>query len=392
MHLPNAILGQYYTCELPVSGDKLVIQGLEDVGLVFDPVHCRLEGSPQTAGDFELRVDGAESADAGGLASAEGKVIVFFLSVFPNPRSLWVAQPSDPTILFAKADSQHHALSHAGLRVLCASQRGRAHAQAGAQREDEALVAAIQGQDWIVAVVADGAGSAGFSREGSRLACTCVVAYLQVQPPIVWQELAEAFYQWLAGPSAERTAVIEGRLQALLQGALTAAITAIRDAAAQAEQPEHAFATTLSLSLVHAMPQGGYALAAWGIGDSPIVLLNTIGYPDVLHMPEEGDYGGETTFLPAYAALHTLPGLLRRTHWRILPRFQVIVLMSDGIYDPFFEGRDLLWRTDLWASLWAEWQPALQSEDPAAQLLAWLDFWRVGHHDDRSLALILPMA
>ena len=386
--LPNAIVRQPYSAALPLpEGARLsMLQGLEGTGLALNPETGRIEGIPETAGEFPLTI--SYDLEAGPSSEVEIQTLEAVLSILPDPRSLWIAQPSDPQALFAKPDSQHHALTYAGLRAVCASQRGRAHAQAGGQREDEALVAAIEGQDWLLAVVADGAGSAALSQEGSRLACTCIAAHLQSQDAQVWRDLEAAFQAWRASPSAECNATIAARLQALLQDALTHAIHAIRDAAAQAAQPEKAFATTLSLALVHPMAQGGYAIAAWGVGDGPVVLLDPSGRPDVLHMPEEGEYGGQTNFLPHSEALHTLPDIVQRTTWRILPRFQAIVLMSDGVYDPFFQGRNHLWHTDNWHTLWQQWQPLLASEDPSAALLTWLDFWSRGNHDDRSIALI----
>lgn len=382
MRLPNAILGQPFSCELPLQGSIHAVEGLAQIGLHFDPVTRRLHGTPQQAGDFPVTVHFS--------APESAAPITLLLIVNPDPRSLWVAQPSDPAAPFAKPDSQHATLLHAGMRAHCASQRGRAHAQAGGQREDEALVAAIAGQDWLLAVVADGAGSAPLSREGSRLACACIAAHLQSRPPHVWQDLGATFQAWLDSPSAERNAAIVARLSELLQGALWEAIVAIRDAAAQAQQPEQAFATTVSLAMVHPLPQGGYAVAAWGVGDGPVVLLDFAGRPDILHMPDEGDYGGQTAFLPGSESAHTLLDLLQRVTWRIMPRFQALVLMSDGVYDPFFEGRDLLWHSDKWQPLWEQWQAVLASPNPGGGLLAWLDFWSLGNHDDRSIALICP--
>lgn len=386
--LPNAIVQQPYSSALPLpEGATLsLLQGLEGTGLALNPETGRIEGIPMAAGDHTVTIH--FSPGEGSPRTAEVQTLEAVLSILPDPRSLWIAQSSDPQAPFSKPDSHHQTLTHAGLRAVCASQRGRAHAQAGGQREDEALVAAIEGQDWLLAVVADGAGSAALSREGSRLACTCVAAHLQSLAPDVWRDLEAAFQAWLASPSAECNATIATRLQALLQDALTHAIQAIRDAAAQAAQPEKAFATTLSLALVHPLPQGGYAIAAWGVGDGPVVLLDPSGCPDILHMPEEGEYCGQTNFLPGSAALHTLPDLVQRVTWRIMPRFQAIVLMSDGVYDPFFQGRNHLWHSDNWHTLWQQWQPHLASEAPSAALLTWLDFWSRGNHDDRSIALI----
>jgi hypothetical protein len=64
--------------------------------------------------------------------------------------------------------------------------------------------------------------------------------------------------------------------------------------------------------------------------------------------------------------------------------------MTDGISDAKFETDARLSRYQEWDALWEDLtqQVDLQAVDAPKQLLAWLDFWSQGNHDDRTLALI----
>jgi serine/threonine protein phosphatase PrpC len=377
MRLPNAILGQPYTCELPLQGSIHGVEGLAHIGLQFDTASRRLHGIPQQVGDFPLTIH----------LSATTAPITLLLIVNPDPRSLWVAQPSDPTAPFAKPDYQHATLVHAGMQALCASQRGRAHAQAGGQREDEAQIGIIEGRDWLFAVVADGAGSAKWAREGSRLACTTFSEQLAQVAPATWTQLEGRITTFAADMTPAHGTAITDCLGDIIPGIIQATIHAIHDSAAQLGCPVKDFATTLVIGLVWAMPNGQHFTATWGIGDSPAVLLNTRLAPDLLHAPEEGDFSGETHFLTDDSLLDAPETLLSRTSWRVLGDFQALVLMSDGVYDAQFETQHALRQTDRWQAMWQELQPSIQAHD-ATPLLRWLDFWSLGNHDDRSIALI----
>jgi hypothetical protein len=62
-----------------------------------------------------------------------------------------------------------------------------------------------------------------------------------------------------------------------------------------------------------------------------------------------------------------------------------LVLMTDGVSDPRFETDARLARPDDWHALWRDLAPAVAGAEQG--LLAWLDFWSPGNHDDRTIAL-----
>ena len=72
--------------------------------------------------------------------------------------------------------------------------------------------------------------------------------------------------------------------------------------------------------------------------------------------------------------------------------FTALILMSDGITDPKFETDANLQNIDNWNKLWddinAEVNLNLVDSNTKYQLLKWMDFWSIGNHDDRTLAMI----
>ena len=57
------------------------------------------------------------------------------------------------------------------LRVIAASKRGRSHAHVGSFRDDDYAIAHQPEPRWYIGIVADGAGSARFSRKGAAIIC-----------------------------------------------------------------------------------------------------------------------------------------------------------------------------------------------------------------------------
>ncbi|MNS63837.1 hypothetical protein D3C72_969420 [compost metagenome] len=81
----------------------------------------------------------------------------------------------------------------------------------------------------------------------------------------------------------------------------------------------------------------------------------------------------------------------------IIPDFAYLFLMTDGIYDPKFGVEAQLERHEQWLAFLTDLQGDNDSgaavdferpEDAAEQLSQWMDFWSVGNHDDRTLAII----
>ncbi|QZT38858.1 protein phosphatase 2C domain-containing protein [Halosquirtibacter xylanolyticus] len=91
-----------------------------------------------------------------------------------DPRTLWVDKDPPLEGPYYKTNKDYLSKIFNNRRLLGASVRGKSHAQRGTFRDDDF---SIQTWDngWILQVVSDGAGSAIYSREGSRMACQSVV-------------------------------------------------------------------------------------------------------------------------------------------------------------------------------------------------------------------------
>jgi len=135
-----------------------------DFDLHWNPEKFEISCHPEQAGEFEidLYVD---------LIRRERHVIPFKLTVNADPKTLWKNIPSDQSGVYAKPDSDRTFLACGEkLSIVAASQRGRSHAQEGRPRDDDFIADYNADSECAILIVADGAGSAKFSREGSRLA------------------------------------------------------------------------------------------------------------------------------------------------------------------------------------------------------------------------------
>src|SRR5690606_10935267 len=75
---------------------------------------------------------------------------------------------------FVKTHTDQLCIDTADYQLIAASRRGRSHEHAGSFRDDDFSLMHIANSDWSVLAVADGAGSAEYSREGSRIAVEIV--------------------------------------------------------------------------------------------------------------------------------------------------------------------------------------------------------------------------
>ena len=120
----------------------------------------------------------------------EGKPIVsttLRFAVNANSRDLWNNNPTPKEIEYYKEDQdcayvkveEKNGLPQKD--IVAASVRGRSHAHEnpGKPRDDDFKISYCNDTGWYIMAVADGAGSAKFSREGARIACETVQTYCQ---------------------------------------------------------------------------------------------------------------------------------------------------------------------------------------------------------------------
>ena len=328
------------------------------------------------------------------------------LLVNQDPKKLWVKNDPPSGSPFMKKLYDSFRYSNNVTRFLAASRRGRSHEQAGTFRDDDFGFWTNPTGDVNLIVVADGAGSAKYSREGSRQTVQAVIGYLSTR---------------LSGDVWELPEVDEskdGKVAQLLVSAANNALVSL-DAFCKAENlktnaaEKYAlkdFNTTLLLAAVKILPDGARKIVTFSIGDGAIAWVEP-GQSQLLCSPDGGEYSGQTRFLtttPVWSKAATDWAAFRaervfvKTVCADVAKQGFLAVMTDGVSDPFFETDSKLNSSSEWDSFVlsdADVDDAPRSlkevlldegDDAADRLLEWLGFWSRGNHDDRTLAVLLP--
>lgn len=389
------------------------------------------KGCFDKAPTLKLRVSGKPTAEFNGgfrlsIISpgyrSVSNLIPFIIN--PDPWSLWEDHPHDENAPYSDKPDQASETARAGdSLVLAASCRGRSHAHVGSFRDDEFLVKLAESpEEWSVLAVADGAGSARYSRQGSKLACRAAVAYLtQYLNTEPYREKVEA---GLISPLKEKLQDADNQGQSLYDfsklaqdskantdcwyGAVWSAYTAINNECQKRleEKLEEKvtfkdYNTTLLLTAFRRLEVDGAAytlfLSYW-VGDGAPAILKPNGLDEVFLLGEvdAGEYAGQTRFLSKDQVDPQVVG--SRLRFACVKNFEALVMMTDGVSDPFFNSENDLSDFDAWNNFWTkkELQDAMKKNgavsdaERAEKLLAWLNFKETGYHDDRTLLILLP--
>jgi serine/threonine protein phosphatase PrpC len=355
----------------------------EDCGLVFDLVTGSVSGIPTKSFDSQLHLDYTASP-----ASPSIPCKVSFL-VNPDPISLWKDLPTNPDAPYQKESLDHNEFNLGDFRIIAASRRGRSHANRGDFRDDDFAVGHADSTGWLVVAVADGAGSAKYSRQGSRIASTVtrdwLVAalsapeYADVSPLIVAKENSSENHS-------------QNELAKLLYQAALLAHHKIRQEVDQPSEvlPEPAtirnYDTTLILLIMKKLEQGVCA-ATFSIGDGGAGILNGSDAEALTHS-DGGEHAGQTTFVTIPSSLRNDPkNIANRFNMAIAADFTAALVMTDGISDPKFPSDAAFADPECWNALWNEVQPAAND---SASLLEWMNIFSPGNHDDRTLVVVTP--
>ncbi len=386
--LPNARAHLPYDEAIGASSPAGAVEVLDasvppESGLTFEA--GRVRGTPAADGEVVIGVRYRFSGQVGGPEGGLRADLV--LLVNPDPRALWKDLPSDPRAPFPKPD-EDASLVPAGLRrMMGASKRGRSHAHEGKFRDDDFAFAFDEQIGFAVLVVADGAGSARLSREGSRVAVrrardVCLEHLRGEAGP----RLAAAAASWVAPRDGVPNKVPATAYQ-VLGGAAFEALKAIETAAAGASASQKDLATTLLLAIWHPLADGSHLFTSFWCGDGAIGLLCP-GRVHLLGEGDSGDYAGQTRFLDR-SIFASGDEVQRRMRFVVVPEFTALVLMTAGVSDPKFETEERLGQLDAWESfLGSDLAPAFADESPHQALLRGLDFWSQGNHDDRTIVVL----
>ncbi len=408
LRFPNGTVKKeyYHSFQLPVDKiDVIELSGIDELGLTLEmgkPGEFFLFGKPQKPGDFTLKL---RYTTVEGEPASELNIPIAFN---PSPRDLWRNVPTDPNIPYYKPDCDKEYLKvEAGKDgspkkdIVAASQRGRSHAQEGKARDDHFSLFHCEESDWYIIAVADGAGSAKYSRKGSEVACNTVIDHcknLLFENPEFEASIRE--YEADRDNQEKRTNVTRHVIDIIYKGAMKAHEAVKKVAEANEESKLKDFATTLMFAVCKKYDFGWFIASFW-VGDGAMCLFDENNKTaKLLGTPDEGEFSGQTRFLTMPEIFRDPEVVAKRLRMAIVPDFTALFLMSDGVSDPMFE-------TDKNLNDYAKWEEFyknlkngfpedeiggvdLSDDNEAAkdQLLGWLDFWSPGNHDDRTIAIL----
>ncbi|XEI31266.1 protein phosphatase 2C domain-containing protein [Aeromonas veronii] len=298
----------------------------------------------------------------------------------PVLSSQWAYREPPEGAKWPKEHQDHKADRDAGLYLT--RRRGRSHEHDAKFCDDDGDFWRHD-SGWTVLAVADGAGSAEYSREGSRIAVTTVL---------------EEFERWF---TEEQVAECDACLNdwEISHGAFhqlfyrqffeicKKAIAKIKILAEQNNLKERQFATTLLVSVSKSVAGKTYLASLW-IGDGAMVAYRR-GASRLLGSADSGAFVGQTRFLDASYLQQHYPSSVSIA---AIEQAEALILMTDGVSDPKFKSDADLGNPSCWDQLWQELEPELAKDNPEQALLEWLHFFERGYHDDRTLLISLVQA
>lgn len=402
--LPNAVAGTMYFALIEALAGKSEVKAeegrdtpvLSDIGLslvsVEDGQGFALEGTPTQAGTFTYLIS----------SSGASKEVIKLL-VNPDPRSLWKEKDPSPEEPYPKDHFACQFLNIGNERIVAGSLRGRSHAHAGTFRDDDFLLHELHKGGYCLAV-ADGAGSAPYSREGSRLACEalretvdgpelaeCMTRLREILGPLDEDGLRDA----LSGEEKQKQ--LTELMYEMHTTLVKAAIERIEQEVRRLEGSEiRDFATTLLYTVLipakstrvtskgKRITESGHVALAYGIGDGVIGHVKG-DKVKLLNTPDGGEFSGQTRFLTMSDTLQTVGSRMKIAH---LPELEGLYLMTDGVSDPRFETDSMMEKIDPWYDLQRDLMQQAQHESDEALsdwMKEWLSFWSQGNHDDRTI-------
>lgn len=405
IRLPNGTVKKPYQANFlfPVEANNVELINGQELGLhLIRTVNgCSLSGEPTQSGDFTLKI---RFNTIEGVSFSEITIPIAFN---PNPRDLWRNIPTDEDIAYFKPDCDSEYVKFAVEEdercrkdMVAASQRGRSHAQEGKARDDHFKLFHCPESDWYIIAVADGAGSAQYSRKGSWVACDTVVDYCKAQL-INNKNFEDAIINYNMAPNDEekRKALTQYVYDIVLKGAVKAHEEINRVANLEGKKTKD-FATTLMFVICKKYKFGWFIASFW-VGDGAMCLYDEKNkISKLLGVPDEGEFSGQTRFLTMSEIFRETDVVSKRLRMTIVPDFTALMLMTDGVSDPMFETDKNLNDFSKWEEFYNKLKNGFpddeisginfldKNENIEGKLLKWLDFWSPGNHDDRTIAIL----
>lgn len=398
--LSNGTVGKSYEFTFDFAQLKLTdigdysIEIDQKVGLTFNKEQNKLSGILKESGEHVVVLNFKLKSALEESPFHKREII---LIVNPDPKSLWVNKKSNREDKYWKEDNASSSTSMVSKKLIVGSKRGRSHAQEGIFRDDDFEFASFDDSGWSIIAVADGAGSAKFSRKGSLIACQTIIEYFRKIDKEKWKEIEVSILEVFASDSEENQKRLSGYFIEQLGQAAFAAQTKIRDEATTNNAVIKDYSTTLVFALVKKY-ENKYVIASFWVGDGGIgIYSKEKNEVVVLGTPDSGEFAGQTRFL-TMSDIFADGAYANRVRFKIVEDFTALILMTDGITDPKFQTDNNLNRIEKWNELWEDLNGTNQEnckidftkpvEETEKELMDWLDFWSPGNHDDRTLAIL----
>ncbi len=399
LNLPNGKMGVDYLQKIDISPlhrslDHLTAweaTGFEQVGLTFNfDGELSISGCPDNHGKVPVTILLRFAAE--GELPAQDYLLQGEVDILPDPRKMWKDIDPDASLPYQKPHLRGDFLHMSGRTMVAASRRGRSHAHSGTFRDDEFELAVNEPESWYIMAVADGAGSAPYSRRGSQIAVEKAVQVLQTKLDeklsIDLEALAGA---WTREPSELLRGQIRSRIYEALSHAAYAGYKAICEEADSIGEMPKAFHTTLMITIVRQF-DFGYFVGTWWVGDGAVGVLQQGKYMKLMGTPDGGQFAGQTRFLTMPEIWADGATVMKRIEFDVVEDFTAVIAMTDGVSDPKFHTDHNMLQQENWDKLWDELSETVTFDhdnlDAPEQMLEWLDFWAAGEHDDRTIAIL----
>lgn len=380
-HAPN--ISHYY------------LEGLEESGIALDEDDDVVTGIPQLEKSepktlevtiYFHRNDKTRGRPLAGSAR---------LLINPDPTKLWKNQASDPKLPYHKDDEDSCLITDSTGQLVGASKRGRSHAHEGSCRDDDFVIKFFHQTGWWLSIVADGAGSAKFSRKGSKIASRIGAERFEEAIELLEsEEMATAIAAYSNSQEGAEAIIRRNLANLLIRKVGYEAFLAIYEhAEAEGDRAKDYNTTFLTTAWKH-IGEGKWFVCAFAIGDGGIAVVQKDGEVSALNTGDEGEYSGETVFLTTNSVWKDQEGLRERVRFGVFDQVLGIFSMSDGVTDPMFETEHNFANSERWCNFLRELEKEVYQKNTDQRLdrrfLAWLDFWSPGNHDDRTIAVFYP--
>jgi serine/threonine protein phosphatase PrpC len=401
----NGKVNQPYSQLFDITGLQIAdigeywFEGINEIGLSFNYSTNMLEGTPTLPGEHIITLKFKRHNWIEGDPIFEKHIM---LIINPDPRSLWNNIPTPETIAYYRPDSdsgyvevkpepQLSGFEGKPKNMVAASSRGRSHAHEGKPRDDCFRLSYHPENKWYVITVADGAGSAEYSREGARIACTTTSEVCRSQFAKYNKDVDELVISFEKDHNDNNRKKLQDALYNIIGSAAFKSYKDIGQEAQTQGASSKDYATTL-LTAVAKRFSFGWFIASFWVGDGGIGIYAQESHSvKIMGNADSGEFAGQTRFLTMPEVMQPAE-IYRRLRFEIIEDFTALILMTDGVSDPIFETESNLKKVEKWDELWNSLNEPIplqnMGEEAAPQLLKWLGFWSPGNHDDRTIALL----